>query len=152
MYFYFSEIFLEIFRNNFRDFSKYFSKLSEKTSWHYTWVVKKVKIPIFFFFSTQRNKVPILRILSAGFCGNTVKISSTSNEAYTSYSTIATELPLASSSNLAHRSVIWFLTAVNVSAVKIHRRLVNNFVRSLRNYHTHSQAICVSQQLTHFPR
>ncbi len=46
-------------------------------------------------------------MLSVVFCGNTVKISSTSDEAYTSYSTITVELPLTSSSNLEHPSVSW---------------------------------------------
>ncbi len=75
-------------------------------------------------------------MLSIGFCGNTVKILSTGNETHTSYSTITMELPLASSSNLEHCSVIRFLTAENMSAVEIHRWLMNHFVRSLHNYHT----------------
>ncbi len=87
-------------------------------------------------------------MLSVGFCGNTVKISSTGDEVYTSYSTITIELLFASSSNLEHCSVIRFLRGENVSAAKVHRRLVN----VLHNYHTHSQAVSVSQQLTHFPQ
>ncbi len=102
-------------------------------------VVKKVTILIFFFFSTQHNKVPMPGMLSVGLCGNTVKIFSTGDKAYMSYSTVTIELPLMSLSNHEHRSVIRFLTAENVSAVEIHRWLVN----VLHNYHTHSQAICV---------
>ncbi len=70
-----------------------------------TRVVKKVTIPIFFFFSKQRNEVLMPGMLSVGFCGNTVKILSISDEAYTSYSTITMELLPASLSNLEHRSV-----------------------------------------------
>ncbi len=90
----------------------------------------------FFFFSTQRNEVPMLGMLSIGFCGNTVKILSIGD----SYSMITIELPFTSSSNLEHCSAIRFLTVENVSAVEIHRQLVN----VLHNYHTHSQADCVS--------
>ncbi len=62
---------------------------------------------------------------SVGFCGNIVDISSTCDEAYTSYSMITAELPFTSLSNLEHRSVIRFLTAENVPAVEIRRRLAN---------------------------
>ncbi len=62
-----------------------------------------------------------------------LKILSTDNEAYTSYSMITMELPLMSSSNLEHRSVIRFLTVENVSAVEIHIRLVNVYGNCVMN-------------------
>ncbi len=77
-------------------------------------------------------------MLSIGFYGNTVKILSTSNEAYTSYSTITMELLFATSSNLEHHSVIRLLTTKNVSTVEIHRQLVNVY----GNCVTHSQVVC----------
>ncbi len=72
-------------------------------------------------------------MLSVGFCGNTVQISSTSDEAYTSYSTITMELPLVSSSNLEHRSIIRFLTMENVLAVEVHRQFVNVYDNCVMN-------------------
>ncbi len=97
-------------------------------------VVKKEPILIlFFFFSTQRNEVPMPGMLSVGFCGNTVKISSTSDEAYTSYSTITMELPLASLSNFEHCSVIQFLMVENESVVEIHSQLVNVYGNCVMN-------------------
>ncbi len=87
----------------------------------------------------------MLGMLSVVFCSNTVKILSTGDEAYTTCSMITMEL-LASLSNLEHNSVIRFFMAKNVSAVEIHQWLAN----VLDNYHTSSQVVCVSQQLTRF--
>ncbi len=72
-------------------------------------------------------------MLSVWFCSNTVKISPTGDEAYTSYSTITMKLSLVSSSNLKHHSIIRFLTMENMSAVEIHRRLVNVYGNCVMN-------------------
>ncbi len=80
-------------------------------------------------------------MFSVGFCGNTVKISSTDDEAYTSYSTITIELLLASLSNLEHRSVLWMSTQP-IRKSRLHLRKFCTFITQLP--YTFTSRLCIS--------